>query len=163
MSTHAIRAGRDDDWWELVALIGACWAEYPGCIMDVHGECPELLAPARSYAAIGGAFWVATDAAGLVVASVAVRPLPDGVVDLERLYVAPRARRQGLAGRLVEQVEAWGGEREADRVELWSDSRFVDAHGLYRKQGYAASGRTRSLHDRSQTVEHHFARALPQA
>lgn len=158
----SIRAGTDDDSWELIALIGACWGEYPGCIMDVHGECPDLLAPATTYRDAGGRLWVATDPGGVVVASVAARPLPDAAIDLERLYVAPRARRQGLARRLVALVESHGRQAGATRVELWSDSRFSEAHALYQRLGYQATGRTRQLHDLSATVEHHYVRPLMQ-
>ena len=45
----ALRVATDDDGWGLIALIGACWSEYPGCILDVHGECPDLLAPAVAW------------------------------------------------------------------------------------------------------------------
>jgi hypothetical protein len=39
-----IRPGRDSDAAGFIALIGACWAEYPGCVLDVDGELPELRA-----------------------------------------------------------------------------------------------------------------------
>ena len=71
----ALRPAHDDDGWEVIALIGACWSEYPGCVMDVHGECPDLLAPASAYHRLGGAFWVATDPCGTVIATVGWRPL----------------------------------------------------------------------------------------
>ncbi|MGH9058843.1 MAG: GNAT family N-acetyltransferase [Acidimicrobiales bacterium] len=158
----SIRPGRDDDSWELIALIGACWGEYPGCVMDVHGECPDLLAPARTYGDAGGRLWVATDPGGVVVASVATRPRPDAAIDRERLYVAPRARRPGLARRLVELVESHGRQAGASRVELWSDTRFTSAHALYRRLGYQPTGQVREQHDRSDTVEHHFVRPLLQ-
>ena len=69
-----LRAGRDDDADAFIALIGACWAEYPGCVMDVDGEVPELRALASYYAEQGGALWVA-EAGGRVVGMVATRPL----------------------------------------------------------------------------------------
>ena len=37
------RSGQDSDGPGIIALIAACWAPYPGCVMDVHGECPDLL------------------------------------------------------------------------------------------------------------------------
>ena len=48
-----LRAGRDDDAAGIIALIGACWAEYPGCVMDVDGEVPELRALATYYRRAG--------------------------------------------------------------------------------------------------------------
>ena len=41
---------RDDDAPGIVALIAACWAEYPGCIIDLDGENPELRRFASHYA-----------------------------------------------------------------------------------------------------------------
>jgi putative acetyltransferase len=148
----------DDDGWEVIALIGACWGEYPGCVMDVHGECPELLAPARAYGEAGGAFWVATDTCDHVVATVGWRPLPSGAVALERLYVHRRWRRRGVAALLAALVESVAEERGAPAVELWSDTRFVDAHRFYLRRGYTPAGPDRRLDDASHTVEHHFAK-----
>src|SRR5262245_46854678 len=54
-----IRDARDDDSWDLIGLIAACWADYPGCILDVHGEEPWLLRPASAYQDQGGRLWVA--------------------------------------------------------------------------------------------------------
>ena len=67
---RSLRPADDDDGWDVIALIGACWSEYPGCVMDVHGECPDLLDPASAYRRLGGAFWVATDDCGTVIATV---------------------------------------------------------------------------------------------
>jgi len=111
--------------------------------MDVHGECPDLLEPARAYSRQGGAFWVATDSCGTVVATVGWRPLDSGTIELERLYVGRRWRRRGLAGRLTEMVEQTAVDRDDSGVELWSDTRFIDAHRFYQGHGY-----TRSAPDR---------------
>ena len=54
-----IRAGQDADAPGFIALIAACWAEYPGCVMDLDGEVPELRALASYFAGQGGALWVA--------------------------------------------------------------------------------------------------------
>lgn len=151
-----LRPAVDDDSWEVIALIGACWAEYPGCVMDVHGECPDLLAPASAYHRQGGAFWVATDGCGTVVATVGWRPLDRGVVELERLYVNRRWRRRGMAATLADLVERIAEERQAAAIELWSDSRFADAHRFYERRGYLRSGPDRELGDLSHTREHHF-------
>ncbi len=149
----------DDDGWDLVALVAACWSEYPGCVMDVHGECPELLAPATAYQARGGRLWV-VDGPGAIVASVAMAPGPGPAVELQKLYVARRVRRHGLARQLVAFVEGEAGAGGASQIELWSDTRFVDAHQLYRSLGYRPTGRTRRLGDLSHTEERHFVKAV---
>ena len=42
MNEILIRDARDDDGDALIALIETCWADYPGCFLDVDGENPEL-------------------------------------------------------------------------------------------------------------------------
>ncbi|MDE2008069.1 MAG: GNAT family N-acetyltransferase, partial [Rhodospirillales bacterium] len=64
--TPPLRPGRDADADGLIALIGACWGEYPGIVLDVDGEVPELRALASYFADTGGALWVA-EAGGTIV------------------------------------------------------------------------------------------------
>ena len=155
-----LRPATDEDGWDLIALVGACWSEYPGCVLDVHGECPDLLRPATAYDRQGGAFWVATDACGTVVATVGWRPLDEGTIELERLYVNPRWRRRGLASRLTGLVERTAVELGAASIELWSDTRFTDAHRLYEGLGYSRCRPDREVDDLSRTREHHYRKAV---
>ena len=155
-----MRPAVDGDSWDVIGLIGACWSEYPGCVMDVHGECPDLLAPASAYRQHGGAFWVAVDTCGTVVATVGWRPLGPEAVELERLYVNQRWRRKGVASALADLVEKKAAELEAAQVQLWSDTRFRDAHHFYERRGYNRTGPDRELGDLSRTREHHFVKVL---
>ena len=150
---------RDDDSAALVELIGSCWAEYPGVLLDIDGDEPWLRAPASYYASLGAGarFWVLDGADGLD-ACVGLKPhLP--AVELKSLYVAGRARRRGLGGELVGVVEDAARAVGADRVELWSDSRFLDAHRLYERLGYRRTG-SRELHDLSATTEYGYLKRL---
>jgi oligopeptidase B len=152
------RLVRDDDSAALIALITACWSEYPGAVMDVDGEEPWLRAPAAAYAAKGGTMWV-TERDGEVVACVGL--VPHGpTAELKSLYVAKVARRRGLGAELTALVEATAVERGVARMYLWSDSRFTDAHRLYERLGYRRTGRQRDLHDLSATTEYEFDRTL---
>jgi predicted GNAT superfamily acetyltransferase len=45
------------------------------------------------------------------------------------------------------------------KMILWSDTRFADAHRLYRSMGFQEVGE-RELHDSNNTVEYGFERAL---
>jgi putative acetyltransferase len=154
-----IRQARDDDSAALVELIGACYADYPGCVLDVDREEPWLRAPATAYAAWRGRLWVA-ERAGEVVGSGGFRPRAPGVGGVHHLYVARRARRRGLATRLLGLIEAEARRRGAARVDLWSDTRFTDAHRLYQRLDYVRSPDTRELGDLSRSTEYHFAKAL---
>jgi GNAT superfamily N-acetyltransferase len=155
-----IRDARDHDSWDLIGLIAACWAEYPGCILDVHGEEPWLLRPAVAYAEQSGRLWIA-EMDGRVVASIALRPgaEPD-VIALKSLYVARAARRRGLGARLVALVEDEARARSAVAVGLWTDTRFEDAHRLYERLGYTRGPHTRTLPDLSRSVEYYYRKDL---
>lgn len=158
-----IREARDDDAWDLVGLVAGCWSEYPGCVLDVHGEAPELLSIASAYREFGGRFWIA-EAGGRLVASAGIAPGPSsGSALLQKLYVARAARRAGLGSRLVTLVESEAAARGADRLELWSDTRFTDAHRFYQRHGYLPDGATRELNDLSNTVEYHYLKELNHA
>jgi predicted GNAT family N-acyltransferase len=149
-----LRPVRDDDGPALERLIAGCWAEYPGCVMDVDNEEPWLRAPASAYQEKGGALWVTRN----IAACVGVGPLAPGVAELKSLYVAAGARRGGLGQRLVRRVERWAREHEVRRIQLWSDTRFEDAHRLYKRLGYEFTGVTRDLHDLSNTTEYEMVR-----
>lgn len=155
MPEPSIRPARDSDSAALIALIGGCFAEYPGCVLDVDGEEPWLRAPASAYAEMGGRLWVAS-VGETVVGCIGLRP--GGV--LKSLYVAGSARRRGLGSRLVGIVERAAREAGERRILLWSDTRFTDAHRLYERLGYRRTGRSRELHDLSASTEYEFCREL---
>ncbi|HZD75284.1 MAG TPA: GNAT family N-acetyltransferase [Actinomycetota bacterium] len=154
-----IRAARDADSAGLIELIGGCYAEYPGCVLDVEREEPWLRAPATAYAGWEGRLWVA-ERDGRLVGSGGFRPRAPGVGGVHHLYVARPARRRGLATRLLGLIEAETRRRGWRRVDLWSDTRFTDAHRLYQRLGFSRSPGTRELGDLSRSVEYHFAKTL---
>jgi GNAT superfamily N-acetyltransferase len=154
----SIRAGHDADAAAFSALIAACWSEYPGIVVDLDAELPELHALASYYAAKGGALWAA-EADRQVVGMIAVMPRDDGVWEICRLYVRAPWRGVGLAHRLLDQAETHACARAATRLVLWSDTRFVRAHQFYEKRSYVRSGPIRVLQDLSNTLE--FAYAKP--
>ena len=155
-----IRPALDADAEGLIRLIGACFAEYPNCVLDVDVEIPELRAIASWAEKLGGFFWVA-EQENRVVGSIGVTPSTDARgVELRKLYVDRAARRRGLGAHLCGLVEDEAIKREARFIELWSDTRFVEAHRLYQRLGYAPTGESRELHDLSDTVEWYFYKAL---
>jgi putative acetyltransferase len=153
----------DDDAEAVIALIGAAYDEHPGCVLDLPGVDDDLPAPATVAARRGGRWWVVEDA-GRVVASAGTGPVTDdGTLELKRLYVTPSHRGRGVATTLVRRVEAHAAGLGAQVVELWSDTRFTDAHQLYERCGYADTGARRQLHDPSDTTEIHLRRAIEPA
>lgn len=156
-----IRPGRDPDAEALIALIWACWSQYPGIRIDVDNEMPELRTLATFYTNAGGALWVA-DSDGQPVGLIAARPLEtNSDWEICRVYIHPSLHGSGLGHRLLDRAEAHAIDAGADRLVLWSDTRFERAHRFYEKQSYVRSGPIRVLNDISNSLE--FAYAKPVA
>lgn len=151
-----IRPGRDDDAPALIALVARCWADYPGCIMDLDDEVPELRAIATHYRDRGGALWVEDAVRGMC----ATKPLDAEAWELCKVYVHPAHHGAGLAHHLVDAAEAHARTGGARRMDLWTDTRFDRAHRFYEKRGYVRVGVPRPLHDLSNSWEHNYTRML---
>lgn len=155
MPSH-LRLARDEDSAGLIQLIAVCWAEYPGCVLDVDAELPHLYTPATSFARWDGQLWVAEEN-DRITGSVGF--VPSGTprtAELRMLYVMPEARRQRLGSLLLRTAEQEAAERGLTEVELWSDTRFITAHRFYERHGYHRTGAVRELHDLSNSLEFHF-------
>jgi putative acetyltransferase len=155
-----IRPVIDADAQDLFGLLSLCYAEYPGCFVDPHDDLPDLISPASSYAATEGAFWAVEDERGRVCACVAVDFPESGTAELHRLYVRSDRRGQGFGSLLVRQAESHARARGADRIVLWSDTRFTTAHRLYKRLGYTQIDGQRQLTDISKSAEYRFEKAL---
>lgn len=153
-----LRPGKDTDADGIIALIAACWSQYPGVLLDVDGEMPELRGLAGYYARQGGALWIAeTDER--IVGMIATHPLEDGAWEICRVYVLPELHGGGLGHRLLDAAEAHARAAGARRLVLWSDTRFDRAHRFYEKRSYVRNGPIRVLDDISNSLE--FAYAKP--
>ena len=149
-----LRDARDTDSAGVIALIARIFAEYPGCVLDVDREEPELRAPATLY----DRFWV-LDQDGEVLGCSACAMGSD-IVELKKIYLDRRLRGEGWGRRLIERVEQEARLCGARRIEAWSDTRFETAHAVYRRLGYSQGEKTRFLHDLSQTEEFFFSKTL---
>jgi GNAT superfamily N-acetyltransferase len=166
-----LRPAQDDDAQDLFGLITLCFAEYPGCFTDPHGDLPDLVRPghwnerrAADGRLLGGAFLVVEDARGRICASIAIdfpKTDADGraIGEIHRLYVRPDQRGRGLAKALTRHVERLAEAEGCARMMLWSDTRFTKAHALYEGLGYRR-GDTRALGDISNSFEFYFEKAL---
>jgi GNAT superfamily N-acetyltransferase len=160
MSTALLRPGRDEDADGFIRLIGDCWSEYPGCVMDVDGEVPELRALATYFAEAGGALWVA-EREGRVIGMAATRPMgQDAAYEICKVYVAKEARGSGLAHDLLGAAEAHARAAGAERLVLWTDTRFETAHRFYEKRGFVRQGPIRVLHDLSNSLEFRYVKPI---
>lgn len=156
-----IRQAEDADSGQVAALIATCWVAYPGCILDIQGEEPILRAIASNFRAKQGRFWVVCRD-DWVIGCVGIAPTPKGQADAEllKMYVHPRQRRRGVARMLEQQAAATAKAWGAKTLDLWTDTRFAEAHAFYASIGYTKTDRLRSLNDLSNTSEFHFIRTL---
>jgi putative acetyltransferase len=159
-----LRYVRNEDSAAIISLISSVWSEYPGKILAPVLDMPELLAPASSYAAANGRFWV-VEARGEIIGTVALKPnaYDDGVVELQKMYVAHRLRRNGLGSFLCSLVEREARERGSRAIELWSDIKLLDAHRHYRRYGFTRGPELRFVPDVSRTVQYYFRLDLTEA
>ena len=158
MPDWTTRPGRDSDAAGFIALIRACWSLYPGCVLDVDGEEPQLRALESYYVAAGGAVWVA-ERDDTIVGMVATKPLEGGVWEICKVYVSPELHGAGVGPTLLDIAECHAIGAGASRLALWSDTRFDRAHRFYEKRSYVRWGPIRVLHDLSHSLE--FAYAKP--
>lgn len=140
----------------ILALIDGIYAEY-GCRLDAENEETHLLEPGPYFGEGGGEFWVVEEA-GVVRATVGVLFHADAA-ELKSLYVHPDLRRQGWGRRLVGLALDHARRARRPRMVLWSDTRFEQAHSLYRSLGFRECGR-RELHDSNRSVELGFEMVL---
>lgn len=147
-----LRPATDGDSPRIVGIVGACFAQHPGCVFDAAGEMPELLRIAAHYRDLGGEAWVAAEEDS-VLACVAWKPSAAGNIELQRLYVDPPAQGKGLGVQLLQHAIGRARQGGARAIELWTDTRFAAAHRLYEKHGFLRGAMTRSLGDKSHSVE----------
>jgi putative acetyltransferase len=139
------------------ALIGEVYAEYD-CVLDVETDERHLLEPGAYFRAHGGEFWV-VEKGGRICATAAVL-LHEDAGELKSLYVHPTLRRQGWGRRLTLLAIDYALAHGKRKMILWSDTRFLDAHRLYRGLGFSQTG-MRELHDSNNSVEYGFEMAIP--
>ncbi|MGG5821523.1 GNAT family N-acetyltransferase [Falsiroseomonas sp. HW251] len=163
-----LRPGRDEDSEGFISLIEGCWSEYPGCVMDVDGELPELRALATYFTQAGGALWAA-EQEGRIVGMAATRPMNpaaerqhdrDKAWEICKVYVAKLARGTGLAHALLGAAEDHARATGAERLVLWTDTRFETAHRFYEKRGFVRQGSIRILDDISKSLEFRYGKPL---
>lgn len=154
-----LRPGRDSDAEGFIALIGRCWSDYPGCVLEMEHEEQELFALESYCTGHGGALWTAEEQ-GVVIGMAAILPSEGVAWELKKLYVHPDAHGSGLGQRLLRTAEAHAASAGASRLVLWSDTRFIRAHRFYEKQSWVREGPIRALDDLSHTLEFCYAKPL---
>src|SRR5262245_22956593 len=92
-----------------------------------------------------GRIWIAEDAAGRMLGSIAMVDPGEHVGQLRWFLLVPEARGIGLGRRLLETALAFARDRGFLRIFLWSFADLVDARRLYERVGFRVS-KTRTGH-----------------
>ena len=97
--------------------------------------------PASAFSAEEGGAFVALLEDAVLVAGGALkrgRPGPDGrpAGELKRMWTAPHARRRGLAGRVLAELEQRAAELGYTWLELTTGARQPEAVALYLRHGW---------------------------
>lgn len=156
MNSPNLRPTIPEDVPGILSLIAGVYREYD-CVLNAESEERHLLEPGAYFRSHGGDFWVVEED-GAIRATVAVL-LHEDEGELKSLYVHPSLRKQGWGRRLTELALDYARRRGKSKMILWSDTRFKDAHRLYRKMGFRETG-VRDLHDSNNTVEYGFEMPL---
>ena len=80
---------------------------------------------------------------------------------LEALWVEPRARRLGVAQRLIEALADWARARGAAQLDLSVTENNRPARALYARAGFTPTGRRRPLPADAARIEIFLSRPLP--
>ena len=96
------------------------------------------------------AAWFLAIEDGQPVAVVAVRHEQDSPAnerELQAMWVTPKSRLSGIAGKLAEAVVDWAREADADTITLYVGPQNTGARSLYESLGFTDTG------DRWEVVE----------
>ncbi|MET0392537.1 MAG: GNAT family N-acetyltransferase [Chitinophagaceae bacterium] len=70
------------------------------------------------------------------VACGAIKEIAPGTMEVKRMYTLPANRGQGLAGRVLAELERWAAELGFSKCLLETGRRQPEAIALYEKSGY---------------------------
>ena len=152
---EVVRAERKDSP-EIIGLVTEVWREYD-CTLNIDIEERHLLDPGEYFREKGGDFWIVREN-GILVATAGLS-IEEDTAEMKTLYVRKDARGRGLGTKLTNLALETAKERGAKSIELWSDTRFVDAHRMYERLGFVRFGE-RDLFDHNNTREYGYRRHI---
>ena len=88
------------------------------------------------YAARGGSFWIAEGDGGALLGMFGVERAGPGAMEIRRMYVAPQARRRGVAREMLARAESIAQAAGCKRIVLSTSELQAAALALYRAAGY---------------------------
>lgn len=103
------------------------------------------------YAAKNGQFWVAYQQ-GVLVGMVGVEQQGDNAMELRRMYVSPKHRRQGIAHKMLDFVENWCRTAGVAKMVLSTSELQPAAIGFYEMSGYQLTGESSAKTASNKTI-----------
>ena len=88
-----------------------------------------------SYAAAGGAFWVAMRA-GELLGTAGVFPVAPATFELRKMYLRPASRGLGVGKQLLDVAVAWVREHGGKRIVLDTIEEMTRAIAFYEANGF---------------------------
>lgn len=155
-----LRPARDEDGDAIAEVIRWVFGQYPNCPFDRAAEFSELDAVVTYLAGLGGTMWVAETGARVVGCFGIVSTPSPRIYELYKVYLLPEARGRGVARQLLGMALDYAREHGADAVRLWTDTRFLEGHVFYRRNGFEQLPITRYLADQGKSWEFAFRRNL---
>jgi putative acetyltransferase len=134
-----IRAGSDADAAAAAAVVQRVLHEH-GLPFEPRRLDADILAPDAFYTASGGAFFVAVDAAGLVVGTAGLLRTGPVSGEVRKMFLAPEARGRGVGRALLDAVLEAAKARRLERLTLTTRHRFDRAIRLYERAGFRPAG-----------------------
>jgi GNAT superfamily N-acetyltransferase len=121
---------------QVVALVADVLSEFGLRFGDGSPTDEELTRLPGSYAARGGAFWVARGDGGALLGTCGVFPVGDGAFELRKMYLRPAARGRGVGSRLLAEAIAFAREQAAERLVLDTAEPMKAAIAFYEANGF---------------------------
>jgi len=154
--TVETRVAKKEDSDDIIDLVSEIWSEY-GFILLLDIEERHLLEPGEEFRESGGEFWVVKEEV-VLVATCGFR-IVDAIAEMKTLYVRREFRQTGIGTKLSQLAIDTARLKGIKVMELWTDTRFHEAHRMYERLGFLRFGE-RYLNDHNETREYGYRREI---
>jgi putative acetyltransferase len=137
-----IRDGSDADAAAAAAVVRQVLHEHE-LPFEPRGLDADILAAGAHFAAGGGAFFVAVDAAERVVGTAGLLRTGPASGEVRKMFLLPEARGQGVGRALLDAVLEAARSRGLERLTLTTRHRYDRAIRLYERAGFRPAGAAR--------------------
>ena len=130
-----LKVARNKDSDQIIRLIRKCFKDYKNCYLDVENDSPELKKIFTYFKNKKGKFWIYLNG-DKVIGCMGYLPHQKNEIEIHKLYIDQKFRKIGLAKKLMMKVEKIAKKTHKKKIVLWTDTRFKEAHAMYKKLTY---------------------------